>query len=373
MNHLEVFPSSLQNKIQNIINFLAPYTSRAYFVGGCVRDIYMSKEIKDIDIEVYDIKPALFEELMQKLGAKGVGKSFFVYKFEELDLALPRLERKVGYGHSGFEVELATSEKEASKRRDFTMNALMMNIFSGEVLDFWDGAEAIKSKTIKMIDKVSFAEDSLRVLRSVQFAARFDFCIEKNTLEVMQNIDISDLSPTRIFWELEKFFKASYLHVGFHYFYELGLHEKIFGLHVNKEEYKKIFTILQHLPKSENRQYLFLYILCGVLKIDVLELLKKVEFPNKYQQTFKYQPYFDKMPSKIQLFEIAMRIPIQKWLGNYLPKVQDFALQEGIYEKCYDGGIKIQDVINDGFKYEAIKIEYEKRVKETIRKRVENE
>ena len=80
------------SELQEIINFLKPYTKRAYLVGGATRDILMSKTPMDFDIEIYDIEYNQFKILMQKLGAKGVGKSFFVYKYKNFDLSHPRTE-----------------------------------------------------------------------------------------------------------------------------------------------------------------------------------------------------------------------------------------------------------------------------------------
>jgi tRNA nucleotidyltransferase (CCA-adding enzyme) len=93
-------------KLKEIIDFLKPYTSRAYLVGGAVRDILMNKTPNDFDIEIYDISPTIFEKLMEKLGAKGVGKNFFVYKYKNFDLSLPRIENKIGIGHKGFKVKI---------------------------------------------------------------------------------------------------------------------------------------------------------------------------------------------------------------------------------------------------------------------------
>jgi len=98
--------------------------------------IYEDFQNKDIDIEVYDIDENKFVNLMEKLGAKGVGRSFFVYKFGNFDISLPRTESKIYSGHKGFSVALTNDEQTASKRRDFTINSIMRNIFTGEILDF---------------------------------------------------------------------------------------------------------------------------------------------------------------------------------------------------------------------------------------------
>ena len=105
--------------MNEIISLLKPYTKRAYLVGGAVRDILMNKTPTDFDIEIYDITPQEFEKIMDKINAKGVGKSFFVYKYKNFDLSLPRIENKTGHGHKGFSVKLTNDEKTASLRRDF--------------------------------------------------------------------------------------------------------------------------------------------------------------------------------------------------------------------------------------------------------------
>ena len=111
----------------------------------------MGKASADIDIEIYDIVPAQFEQLMSKIGASGVGKAFFVYKWRGLDLSLPRTETKQGSGHRGFDVAVTNDERLASRRRDFTINALMENMFTGEITDHWGGIKDLEKKRIRHI------------------------------------------------------------------------------------------------------------------------------------------------------------------------------------------------------------------------------
>ncbi len=367
MINLGEIPPHLKSQIDEMSSILSPYTKRAYFVGGFVRDLYLQNPIKDIDIEVYDVASDDFDVLMQSIGALGVGKSFFVYKYKDLDIALPRVERKISQGHSGFEVKLTQDEKEASKRRDFSMNSIMVNIFTHDIHDFWGGVECIEKKLIKHIDEQAFREDSLRVLRAVQFAARFDFSIDKKTLHVMQNIDLNDLSKNRIFWEFEKLFKAKYLHVGLYYLYELGLFEKIFSLHVSLEQVEKIAKELEDAHfEEELREYYLIYIVCGVLGVGYEAVLKHLEVPNRYYTIFKYQPFFSSLLSENELLHVAMHMPIKKWLGNYRDGIKEMAKKLNIYEEIYTGGIDIQDVIKDGYQKEEIKKEYTRRVLKTI-------
>ena len=124
------------------------------------------------------------------------------------DLALARSENKTGQGHKAFEVQICTEEKMAAKRRDFTINALMINIFTNDFLDFYGGVKDLENKILRHIDAQSFQEDSLRVLRALHFVARFKFHIAPQSLKLMQSMDISDLSKERINAELYKFFQA---------------------------------------------------------------------------------------------------------------------------------------------------------------------
>ena len=360
-------PLELQDKIKNIANLLSPYTKRAYLVGGCVRDLILKNKIKDIDIEVYDINPDKFDNIMQSNGALGVGKSFFVYKLDDVDFALPRVEKKTGVGHKAFKVEITDNEKIASKRRDFSMNAMMINIFTGEILDFWDGQKSIEKKQISMIDEESFKEDSLRVLRAVQFSARFGFNIEENTLRIMNNIDLSDLPKPRVLWELEKLFNAKHLNVGFVYMYKLGLLEKLFTCKLQPEDVGIVMAELQDLNFVEDlRPYYFFYIVANLCGFDPYEWFKKIEAPNQFLRVMKNQPFFKKQISDIELLMVAVDMPIREWLGNYKDDVVERAKKLDIYEDVFCGGVTIAKVIEDGFTKEDIKIEYRRRVMEKI-------
>jgi len=208
---LQVSKISLKNnaELEFIADFLAPHTKRAYLVGGSVRDMLLGREIYDFDIEIYDIKPEFFDTLMQKLGANGFGKSFFVYKFKNYDLSLARTENKVRSGHKGFEVSVCDDERLGARRRDFTINSMMINIFNDEFLDFYGGLEDLNARILRHIDDESFKEDSLRVLRAVHFVARFDLKIADESLKFMQTMDTRDLSRDRINAELYKFFNTS--------------------------------------------------------------------------------------------------------------------------------------------------------------------
>ena len=220
---IKTIPFSFFSRLIPIKELLYPYTKRIYLVGGCVRDLLLGKEPNDIDIEVYDINPKDFDEIMQKAGANGVGKNYFVYKFDDFDLSLPRTENKTGIGHKAFDVSYCNNEKEASLRRDFTINAMMLNIFTGELLDFHGGKNDLERGIIRHVDDKKFAEDSLRILRGIRFASKFGFEIAPETMQIMEDLSLEDISPERIGNELIKIFETDRQDLAVRNFWLLGL------------------------------------------------------------------------------------------------------------------------------------------------------
>ena len=221
--------AALQADFQTLLNALKPHTKRAFFVGGAVRDHLLGRSVKDLDIEVYDIPPERFHALMQSLGAKGAGKSFFVYKLGLLDVSLPRSERKIARGHGGFEVSWCNDPKQASRRRDFTINSMMIDLFSGELLDFHGGRADLQAGLLRHIDDRAFAEDSLRVLRAMQFAARFSFKVAPETIALCRQIPLDDLPKERIWGEFEKLLAASDPIKGVYFMIALGISRQLLG------------------------------------------------------------------------------------------------------------------------------------------------
>ncbi|ACZ12529.1 CCA tRNA nucleotidyltransferase [Sulfurospirillum deleyianum] len=354
---------SFLSQFEEAKTFLAPYTKRAYLVGGSVRDICVDEPLHDLDIEVYDIAPETFDNLMQRIGAVGVGKSFFVYKWGNIDFSLPRIERKSGVGHNAFEVEVCEDEKEASKRRDFTINAMMLNIFTYELLDFWDGQKAILDRLLVIIDEEKFKEDSLRVLRAMQFSARLGFKIESKSLMIMREIALSDLTKPRILWEFEKLFNASYLHYGLFYMYQLELFEKCFTCKVENH----FFTIARELLRCKHNfqeefaSYYFVYIVANRLQQDPIKWLSALDAPNHYRRFFRNQPFVEGEINDKTLLHVSLDIPLCEWLGHYREGVKERAIALEIWEQPFDGGISVHDVMNEGFEGRSIGDELRKR------------
>ena len=206
---------------------------RALLVGGCVRDQLMGAQPKDWDLEVYKLDPARLREILDQFGPVNVvGEAFTVYKLgRDLDVSIPRRERKSGRGHRAFVIEgdPSMSVTEATRRRDFTINAILQDPLTEEIIDPFNGRDDIKQRVLRAVSVETFGEDSLRVLRAAQFAARFEFDIDPETVELCRTIDLSDLPAERIWGELEKLLlRAARPSIGIEWLKRLGAIEKLF-------------------------------------------------------------------------------------------------------------------------------------------------
>ena len=224
---------SLPEKVDAIANVIAAAGGRAMLVGGCVRDELMAVAHKDWDVEVYGIAPDKLRGILDAFGDVNiVGEAFTVYKIgEDLDVSIPRRERKTGKGHRGFIVEgdPEMSFEEACSRRDFTINAILKDPLTGEIVDPTGGREDLEKRIIRHVSSATFAEDSLRVLRAAQFAARFEFDIAPETVAICKTIDVTDLPRERVWGELEKILlKAQSSSIGLKWLYDLGVVRQIF-------------------------------------------------------------------------------------------------------------------------------------------------
>jgi tRNA nucleotidyltransferase (CCA-adding enzyme) len=225
--------SRVPEKVLKLAQRVRAEGGRALLVGGCVRDTLMGTEPKDWDVEVYQIEPERLRALLEEFGrVDAVGEAFTVYKVgSELDVSLPRRERKTGRGHRAFVIEgdPAMSVEEAARRRDFTINAILEDPLTGEIIDPYDGRADLQNKLLRAVSNDTFAEDSLRVLRAAQFAARFEFEIEPETIELCRSIDLTDLPRERIWGEMEKLLlRARRPSIGFRWLHRFGVFDQLF-------------------------------------------------------------------------------------------------------------------------------------------------
>src|SRR6185436_19729955 len=149
---------------------------------------------------------------------------------QHLDVSIPRRERKTGRGHKGFVIEgdPSMSVEEATRRRDFTINAILQDPLTGELIDPCHGRRDIEQRILRAVSVETFAEDSLRVLRAAQFAARFQFEIEPETVALSRSIDLSDLPAERVWGEVEKLLLARQPSIGLQWLRKLGAIAQLF-------------------------------------------------------------------------------------------------------------------------------------------------
>jgi tRNA nucleotidyltransferase (CCA-adding enzyme) len=207
-------------------------SGRALIVGGWVRDRLMNRPSKDIDVEVYGVPAPELRAILERLFGRveTVGESFQVFKAGGIDVSLPRRESKSGRGHRGFDVsgDPAMSVEDAARRRDFTINAIAWDPLTSEYLDPFNGGRDIANRVIRIVDPATFADDSLRVLRAVQFAARLEFAVDDQTRAICRTIPLDDLPAERVWGEFEKLLFAPRPSVGFALAMELGVVSKLF-------------------------------------------------------------------------------------------------------------------------------------------------
>jgi tRNA nucleotidyltransferase (CCA-adding enzyme) len=210
---------------------------RALVVGGWVRDHIMRRETDttNIDLEVFTLAPERLRQLLETFVStsgrvEAIGESFQVYKIGDLDVSLPRRDSKAGRGHKGFTVvgDPDMSFEEAARRRDFTINAISWDPLTGEYFDPFAGRADIERRLLRIVDPATFADDSLRVLRAVQFSARLGFALDEATRAICREIALDDLPSERIWGEFEKLLLAPKPSVGFALAMDLGVIAKLF-------------------------------------------------------------------------------------------------------------------------------------------------
>lgn len=218
---------------KTIFDSILSHGGKVYIVGGSVRDSVLGiKGNHDIDVEVYHLS---YEQLHQVLSEFGVvntfGKSFAIMQLDCLpgyDFALPRREYKTGEKHQDFDiiVDPDLPIEKAILRRDLTMNALMYDYENDQIIDLCHGIEDLSSSVIRCVNKTTFVEDPLRVLRIAQFVARFEMTVEEQTKilcqQMVQEGMLEHLSIERVYQEYCKILMSNRPSLGFEFLKEIN-------------------------------------------------------------------------------------------------------------------------------------------------------
>ena len=280
----ETYEPDLPNRLLAIAREIREVGGRAFLVGGWVRDALLGRDCRDYDVEVYDLTQDELIPILKKYGRTNlVGKAFGVIhlamKGLSLDFSFPRTESKVGYGHRGFVVHTdeKLSFKEAALRRDFTINAMGMELPELTLCDPYGGIEDLKKGLLRHVGP-AFVEDSLRILRGVQFASRFALTLAPETVELCKTLSLADLSIERLFEEFKKWLlKPGKPSFGLRAFLDIRLNEffpEVFPLRDswedlgemldNMEAIRRQFAVEgKALSDDQSMEFAFAAFLCG--------------------------------------------------------------------------------------------------------------
>ena len=200
--------------LRGLLGSLRAAGGRPFIVGGAVRDTLLGLSVKDFDVEVFGLPVEALKAALAPLGSvSAVGEAFTVFKLAGLegvegavDVSLPRRDSKVGPGHRGIAVEgdPELAPEAAARRRDFTINAMLFDPFTGEVRDFFGGRRDLEARLLRAVDPSRFGEDPLRALRAVQLAARYELDVSPETARLCSAMPLAELPAERVFGEVEK-------------------------------------------------------------------------------------------------------------------------------------------------------------------------
>jgi len=241
-----------------------------YLVGGKVRDILLQRKSYDYDFVVRNVPARNLEKFLSKQGKVDlVGKSFGVFKFnpkksqltEAIDVALPRTEHSFntgGYRDFDIQSDPKLPINQDLERRDFTINAMALNILTGELIDPFKGIQDLNDKTIKTVGKPEdrFKEDYTRMLRAIRFSTQLYFKIEPTTYKTIQKManKIKTIPAERITEEFNKIIISDNVEYGLEILYKSNLlkffiPELVQGVGVSQNR-SHIYSVFTHAIKS---------------------------------------------------------------------------------------------------------------------------
>ncbi|MCL5874882.1 MAG: HD domain-containing protein [Candidatus Dependentiae bacterium] len=191
--------------VSDIVHEINRLKGRVLLVGGAVRDLLLGRSIKDLDFEVYHLSLADLEKALSHFGnVRLAGKSFGVLRLDGLDVdwSVPRSDNAGRKPHVTINENM--SMHDAFARRDLTMNAMGIDVITGELIDPFNGLHDLENGILRAPSPTLFVEDPLRFYRVMQFIGRFDAYPDEQLNELCSRMDLSHVSIERIEVEFEK-------------------------------------------------------------------------------------------------------------------------------------------------------------------------
>ena len=355
--------------LEQILYDLKKIGARPILVGGCIRDYFLNIPCKDYDIEIFNIyKLEEISSILSKYASvKFIGKSFGVLSLSinkiDFDFALARSEIKTGLKHQNFKVKTNAklSYKEASLRRDFTINSIGYDFFKNDFLDPFNGIKDLNIKKLKHINTKTFIEDSLRVYRAISFSSRFELTLDKHTFDLCQqmvlNNDLDYLPKERIYEEFKKIFlKSNKPSLAFILLENLGILKYFCEFKdINLQTLTSMDNLVQIIRKLNIKDeyrvlYLFYCILCQNLsKKNIKTFLYKLTNEKKIIQIISnlliYQNYFNEITLKsnltIRLKKLSLHVDIEDLAILYLSKNVNKKASKDIFEYILEISAKL--------------------------------
>ena len=277
-------------------------------------------------VEVYDMAQDALVPILSKYGRTNlVGKAFGVIhlamKGLSLDFSFPRTESKVGYGHRGFVVHTdeKLSFKEAALRRDFTINAMGMELPDLTLCDPYCGIDDLKTHTLRHVGP-AFAEDSLRILRGVQFASRFGCTLAPSTVELCRTLSLDDLSVERLFEEFKKWLlKPGKPSLGLRAFLDIKLDEYFPEIRPFENSWDTLGAVLDNMAAlrdsclAENKP-------CSLSEAQTMEFAFAALLADSAETSLKF---LERITNEVHLLKIVP--PLLKAFREIAPAIVDDA------------------------------------------------
>ena len=356
-----------------------------YFVGGCVRDFFLNKKSKDIDLLVRKVESENLVILLKKYGRVDlVGESFGIIKFkpfdsnEDFDIALPRTEKWTGEkGYRAFNTisdPFLDIEKDL-ERRDFTINSIAKNAFTGEFVDPFGGIKDINNRVIKMTNPETFKDDPLRMLRAIQFASRFNFLIDIETeRSIIANGErIKEIPFERVLIELDKIVKKGSISLAYYLLDTTNLGYNIFGVEIKSSPYNydvfnnsdSIGSFLFFLLKNKLNGTVSEFMKSKICSNDDVKICKALEFAYSTQKP----TYMD----AFKLYALSSDVFFSKQLPLDMMKVVDYIIINKMPYSFKELKINGDDLISEfGFEGKQIKEKLIFVIESIYNKKVEN-